>query len=433
MENQIISILNETKNIDDWKLLSVKKDCDESYCIRSSQEMRRKISVIHYELVIYRRIHVNGAHYMGEASILLAPTMTESEIRDKVSQTLYSASFVHNQPYELNSVLAPETLCSYEPVDVTSTNEATIHSFMQYIGSEGANLNSAEFFCRNRLYHFTNSRGVSVQWSSSESEVYAVMDYKGAHDVELFRIWTYAPNGEPDLKKAVSQLSEQTVWRSQAKSIPHIPESSPVIISGDALVDFFDYFYQKCAARKVYEKTSVFKIGDQFHTDKCLGDTISITLAPCMKGSSKSAPYDEDGVALKPVQIIDKGFVKQLWGSHRFCSYLEIPVTGVIENIIVAPGKSSMSNWIKDGVFIELFAFSDFQMNALTGDFGGEIRLGRLTNNGKSTLFHGGSLSGNIRNIIDNLFLSRECTQYNHYLGPEAIKMTGVEIAADNQ
>jgi predicted Zn-dependent protease len=106
---------------------------------------------------------------------------------------------------------------------------------------------------------------------------------------------------------------------------------------------------------------------------------------------------------------------------------MNIDPTGELTNITVEPGKYDKKD-LRNGKYLEIVSFSDFQVNELTGNYGGEIRLGYLSD-GKSLIpVTGGSISGNMSEIADNFVLSNTCTQYFNYYGPDAIKFENSSI-----
>jgi len=70
-------------------------------------------------------------------------------------------------------------------------------------------------------------------------------------------------------------------------------------------------------------------------------------------------------------------------------------------------------------------------MDSLTGDFAGEIRLGFYYDGEKITPVTGGSMSGNIRNLQNNMFLSKEVYKDGRFTGPKMLELINVNIAGE--
>lgn len=78
---------------------------------------------------------------------------------------------------------------------------------------------------------------------------------------------------------------------------------------------------------------------------------------------------------------------------------------------------------------IEAAAFSDFSVDTITGDFCGEIRLAWFYDGDKTVPVSGGSISGNIKELQKELYLSKERYKDNNFEGPKAIKLVNVTVS----
>ena len=68
-------------------------------------------------------------------------------------------------------------------------------------------------------------------------------------------------------------------------------------------------------------------------------------------------------------------------------------------------------------------------MDEITGDFGGEVRLGIYFDGEKEIPVSGGSVNGNIKDVQGSMQLSREMQTLNRFCGPQAVKLFGVSIS----
>ena len=84
---------------------------------------------------------------------------------------------------------------------------------------------------------------------------------------------------------------------------------------------------------------------------------------------------------------------------------------------------------MKASPYIELVSFSDFQMDTMTGDFGGEIRLGWYFDGENTVSITGGSISGNIKEVEKEMYFSSETQKLNNFLGPKTIELSNVSLA----
>lgn len=201
-----------------------------------------------------------------------------------------------------------------------------------------------------------------------------------------------------------------------------------VILTGLPVRRVLSYYVSKSNTSTVYNKLSTFKVGESVQGDNIKGDYINLTLDPTLSNSVFSVPVDDDGVILSKVQIIENGKLKSYHGDLRHSYYLNTNVTGDIRNVVISGGSKSIAEMKKEP-YVELVAFSDFQMDSITGDFGGEIRLGWYFDGTKTIPITGGSLSGNIKQVNSNMYLSKELQKDGGFFGPKSLEMFELTIA----
>jgi PmbA protein len=119
------------------------------------------------------------------------------------------------------------------------------------------------------------------------------------------------------------------------------------------------------------------------------------------------------------------------WGARKFRYYLGIEDASQIYNF-EAEGGSRDESEIRSGKFLEIVEFSDFSVDAISGDIAGEIRLGYYHDNGKVTPVAGGSISGCMLDFTKEMYMSKERRQFDNCLIPaltrlENVSVTGIE------
>jgi PmbA protein len=84
---------------------------------------------------------------------------------------------------------------------------------------------------------------------------------------------------------------------------------------------------------------------------------------------------------------------------------------------------------LKQEPYLMTAAFSDFTVDTLTGDFCGEIRLAWYYD-GKTTVpVTGGSVTGNITELQNEMYLSKERQKDNNFEGPAMVMLKNVTVA----
>jgi PmbA protein len=72
--------------------------------------------------------------------------------------------------------------------------------------------------------------------------------------------------------------------------------------------------------------------------------------------------------------------------------------------------------------------FSDFQVDDVTGDIAGEIRLAYLHKDGKTVPVCGGSVSGSMNELMKEMRFSAESRQYDTLLIPALTRLNGATV-----
>jgi predicted Zn-dependent protease len=350
--------------------------------------------------------------------------MDDLEISKVLRDGLYAAGFVKNKFYPLAKeekcgvISIPSKFNGYtlEDAALVAVQKALYKNDIYQNGG----INSAEIFINKTTTRIINSEGVDVTFEKYSSEIECITQWLEEQDVELFNLFKYEDLNEELIEENVKDAIELTKWRVKAKESVK-SGNYRVLLRKAALKSFFGYYIENASAVAIYNNISKFKVGESVQGNDIKGDKVNITL-------DGANPYDIDGVKLEKVNIIEEGILKTYHGSERFCYYLNINTTGVLDNVTVQCGEKSIEE-MKTEPYLELLAFSDFQMDSLTGDFAGEIRLGFIFDGEKVTPVTGGSISGNIRKVQNNMHLSKENFIDCNFNGPKALELVNVNIA----
>lgn len=431
MLDRIIRLIEVNKNIDGYKIVENKVESSELFFIKKSLDMDRAKNVHNFLVTVYKDFEEDGNKYKGSSTTHIHPTMNDEEIEKTLNDGVFAARFVKNPYYPLvkdkhvkgtteSSSFAGESLPYW-------MNEITKAIYKNDIHQKGG-INSCEIFLNKVYTHIVNSEGIDAESENYEGVVEFITTWKeDKEEVELFRCIKFSEFEPEALAKEVEEMITICREKAVAKNTPLL-QKCPVILTDEAVKKFFSFYHYKSSASAVYSKGSTWKVGDRVQGDNVKGDLVNMSLDPFMKNSTLSGSFDEDGFPLEAVSIIEEGVLKKYMANMRYAHYLDIEATGSINNIIVTGGSKTVEE-LKDGPYLEAAAFSDFSVDTMTGDFGGEIRLARYFDGKNIIPVTGGSISGNINELHGEIFLSREIQKENNFEGPKAIKLMNVTIA----
>lgn len=433
MIEEIKKALSTIKELHGYKIVEITTESNELFFVKNNLDMNRGKKVHHFKVTVYKKFVAEGKEYFGSSTALIHPTMERTEIEAALQSSFFSAGFVKNQMYPLAKPVKDvpsniENEFSKNPLSYWMpmlTN--AIYAKDTY---EKGSINSTEIFLDHSTYHIVNSEGVDVSFQGYAGEVEFITNWKEqGEETELYRDIKFS---SPNLS-LLADVVEKTLMLSKEKALatptPALG-SFTVLLTGEPVKELFGYYLTKASAQSVYEGTSTAKLKENIQGEDVKGDLLTIALDPMLAASVSSAPYDEDGTPLSKVSLYEKGILKQYWGGIRHAHYLNVPPTGIIKNMIIEGGEYC-SHEFKKEPYLELVTFSDFQLDSLTGDFAGEIRLGFYFD-GKSTRpVTSGSISGNIKEVQQEMYFSKELQMENDFVGPNTVKLLHVSVAGN--
>ncbi|MGC9384181.1 MAG: metallopeptidase TldD-related protein [Kosmotogaceae bacterium] len=428
MIEKLMEVLSKSKNIDGWKIVDDVVEDKELFFIKKKLDMNRAKKVRNFYLTVYKDFDEEGKSYRGSAEVKIHPTMKEEEIKNVIEESAYSAKFVKNPWYPMVKPIAEKDNDNSEEQVFDELYSLAESLYDSDVYKEGW-INSSEFFLTHLKRRIVNSEGVDCAYEKNRLFIEYITTWKNKEKEEAELYWQILTSrfSKDFIRKRSNDSLLQTAYRANATSTPSVGDI-PVIISGVNMISLMAMFLAKASSRMVYEKISTFDIGDnvQGEDNKC--DRLTITIDPSIEGSYYSVPYDKDGLPLKKVEVIEDGIIKNFWGNVRYSYYLENEPTGSMTNISVKTGNTKLDE-LRNGKHLEVREFSDFQTDHTTGDFGGEIRMGWYCNGKDRIPVTGGSISGNLDDIKNEMLLSNETVSMKNYSGPFAVKLNNIRIS----
>ncbi len=431
MLEQIKKILMDQKNISGYKIKETQVHSNELFFVKQNVDMDRAKSVHHFNVTVYVDFNEDGKKYRGSSTTSIHPTMSENEIEKSIHAAAFAAGFVKNPYYPLVMPAAanaslPKSNFANESLPFWM-NEITKAIYKNDIYEKGG-INSCEIFLDKVVTRIVNSEGVDVSEEGYRCMVEFITTWKEeGEEIELYRCIDCSEFDAELLADEVKNMIQICREKAIAGKTPALGTSS-VILTREAVKDFFAYYYSKSNASSVYNQASTWKVGDKVQGDEVMGDLLSLTLDPFMKNSTNSEAFDSEGFPVKPVKIIDRGELMQYAADTRYAYYLGVAPTGNIGNVVVESGSRTMEE-LKKEPYLMTAAFSDFTVDTMTGDFCGEIRLAWYYDGKTIIPVNGGSITGNIGELQHEMYLSKERQKDNNFEGPAMVLLKNVTVA----
>lgn len=408
----------KTSGADAWEVADEEEKGWEFYFIRHSLDQHRAKDVRTFNVKVYKKFD----DCLGSASASIPSDATEEEMRRTAEGLCSDASYVRNPFYTLNKPCPAETKGQAENIDLEAISGDFIRTLASVPETATEDLNSYEIFVNKITRRFLNSEGIDVTTVHPSSMVEAVVNArKDGHEIELYRM---LKAGTCDREQLTRELKETlTYGRDRLITVPTPALDKPdVVFATDPSLELYRFFASKLYTSMVYRGMSDWKIGDMVAPEN-----LTMRSVRSLPNSSRNVAYDEEGAPIRDLTLIDHGKAVSYMGGRQFSQYLGMESSFIPSNIEVIGGTESEAE-LRTGDFLEVVEFSDFQVDSITGDIAGEIRLAYLHQGGKVTPVCGGSVSGSFPELLKTMRFSKESRQYNTMLIPSVTRLKGVTV-----
>ena len=416
---QLLGIL-KASGADAWEVADINERGWEFYFIRHQLDQHRAKAVDSFSVKVYRKLE-NG-QFLGSASAKISPDASKEEMRRIVDGLCRDASYVKNPFYTLNGPAVNHEAAEPAPMDMKAVCGDFLRVMRSLPETETEDLNSYEIFVSEIRRRFLNSEGVDVTSVYPSSMVEAVVNARrDGHEIELYRL---LKSGTCDPEQLSRELAEALTYgrdKLVASPTPALGKAD-VIFSTDPARELYVYFLSRLNTSMVYRGMSDWKTGDMVAPEN-----LTLRAVRTLPNSSWNTPYDEEGAPVRDLTLIDHGKAAGYWGPRQFSQYMKVNDSFDVYNAAVSGGTESAEE-LRTGDYLEVVEFSDFQVDEITGDIAGEIRLAYLHRDGKVTPVSGGSVSGSMTELAKTMRFSAESRQYNCHLIPAVTRLQGVTV-----
>lgn len=431
---ELIKLLQNSNQVDEWLIVNNKTHSTELFFIKEDLQMNRAKDVEKITLTVYKNIFDGEDKYKGSSSVKINPSDSRTEMLEKINQAVLAASFVKNEYWELPKPTADiqrEIRSSFSEGNVVETITEMVNELYEENYQYDAFINSTEFFINASKIRIINSNGIDVTYDSYRSDIEIITEAKGAsEDIELYETLEFSDFDKDYIKESILEQLRYTSLRAKAIPLPKI-DNIPVIIRGKACTQFWTYYLFTASAAQKYDHLHNNKVGDNIQGEDVTGDKVTINIQPILHNSPRNSNYDGDGLYLHEYKLFEDGIIKNIYGSQRFAHYFSMKPTGGITNVIVKGGRMP-EQVLRQTPYLEVISFSDFQMDPMTGYFGGEFRLAIYHDGHKETPVTQGTIMANIKEAQKDMYFSKETTQSGNVVTPRILKFNNMTIGGNN-
>ena len=423
MKEKLKRIFLEHPEISDWRITDYKILSTELFYVADRLETTRRTERAETEVTVY----VDKDDKRGEATALCYDYMTYEELKEKIEDAVYSASFAMNRFYEIpepSDREIPEMTSNLKGKDFREVMDLLVDAVFRADCHKNGYLSATEFFLKEKTVRIMNSRGIDVTQTYYTGNVELIPSWKTEKDdVETYH-WISFENFDPE---AITKETEEKILQAKARHEavkPELSGSVKVILQEEDVSSIFWYYAYELSYQGKYDGSNRYEIGDCLQGNEVTGDKINLKLTPFYPGAVDSYYVDGNGIIMSELELIRDGIALNRFGSFRTGYYLGIKEpTGYIPVAVVREGTKSISE-MKAEPYLHIVQFSDMQVDPDSGFFGGEVRLGYYFDGEKEYPVTGISVSGNIRTLGGKMRFSSESTTIHNYHGPKYLEVT---------
>ena len=419
----LVKILKEVSGVEDFRVITQKTKTYECFFVHKNLETVRATDTEDASITVYKTL--DGA--VGESTFSVYASMSEDEIKQKIGVALTRASLVKNQPYSLpeGGVLDRSIPSNISAFDVSELAKRIADAVFKADAYENGSINALEIFIYEEETRVQNSKGVDKKQTSHRAAIEAIPTWtEDGQSVELYEMHHFTEFDESAVTAEIDKRMQEVRDRQHAVQ-PQTPQEINVVFSTREIFSLVSELIGQFDYSTVYSHSNLHKKGDSLQ-ENATGDLLTVQLKAEIKGNRFSAVFDQDGVTLQDVTILEKGVVKNYYGSNRFGQYLGEKPTGVLRCLSVAGGTLTDEE-INAAPYFEVVSLSGLQVDLYNDYVGGEVRLAYLFDGEKKVPVTGVSMSARLSEVLKDVRFSSEVVVDGHE-GPKKALLKHVTI-----
>jgi PmbA protein len=445
MDPRIRDALARQPGVDDWTLRHERTRGVQLYLVGSAVENVRHVHRESYQLEVYHRHGTDADHQMGSASLPLS-TADLDTVGALLTEGVTIAGHVHSPPWELPGPaevpevpLSDPRIASEEAAMRTALELADVIRDAVAARGNGVRLSAAELFLTASEEELENSRGASAVTESTQVLLELnLLAGSGDDEAEAFRQAEARRIEDLGLERVITDLAEGAV--DMVRAGPPRTHQGPVVLSGAAVSQLLGgtvlgkpgAILTQASAEAAYLKISRLEVGQPIWGEGgTAGDPVSVRANARLPYGGGSYRVDPDGVPAQDLLVIEDGVLVARPATKRYADYLGIPATGYAVQIQLPPGPRAGQSLLEtDGHLCEVHAFSAPNVDALSGNFGMEIRVGyEHLPDGSRRPVRGGSVTGNLFDALADVRFSSETALFPTYQGPASVRFGRLHVS----
>ena len=427
LARSIRAALEGDSRIRAWQLTGVRRTGVQTYLVKTQLESERRTQGESYEVTVF----VANGDMLGRANATLGAG-DDADVKRRIDDAVYMAGLGGDAPWALPASGAWPKVEAFDPAlageKALVTSREVVEQWRSALtGLEQVRPSSMELFCGEELTTLENSAGLSAHSSATRISLLTLLLASGEHPSERYSWDERRRVSDLDVKAIVRRVGEEA--RDLARAAVPPSGQYAVVIDADEIAALLTPIQVNASAEGLYQKSSRFEVGKPVPIEGQGGDPLTVVSNAIAPYGLQSYAFDANGVAGQRVEIVKDGVFAKPWAPKQFADYLKTPPTGRFANLELPAGKTPFDELVRGERTLYVRAFSWLTPDAARGNFGSEVRVGYLYENGERKPIKGGTVSGNVFKALGAAHYSKETVFLGDYLGPQAVRFEGLTVA----
>jgi predicted Zn-dependent protease len=364
-------------------------------------------------------IHVDGAAGRGSATFALG---AGDSIADALPGAVMRARQAVGPAWRSPPPAAPARVTVADPkLDTASLARVPGEIAGQVAASAkaaGAELLDVHVEIAIEAVQIVTRRGIDARWPETLCTVEARLSRDGAI-ARLAR--TVRRRDELSIGAAVADAVDAAIRRAKAPQTPL--GRFPTVLRAPALLHGGRGLFEALIAQAdpALERQGLvrYRPGQPIAPGAVsASEPLTITSDGTLPFGLRSAPLDEQGMAVRRFELVGRGVARDLSLDGREASLRRVSPNGGVRGIVVPPGEHSEASLLDGGPLLVIDAWSWLDLAPVTGQFRGAIALGRIIDGTGSHDVKGGIVRGDALETLALSVRSKETVTTPEYHGP---------------
>jgi PmbA protein len=423
----IRSALAGDAKIRQWQIRGVRRAGFQTYLVKDQLESERRTEGETFEVTVF----VANGDLLGRATATLGPG-DEHDVRKRIDETAYMAGLGGDAPWNLPNASAWPKVDLFDAAlagdAARATSRAIVERWRAAVAAlEGVRPSSMELFCGEEWTTLENSAGLKTEVGATRVSLLTLLLANGDRPAERYSWDERRRAADLDVGAIVHRVGEEA--RDLARAVVPPWGTYAVVIDADEIDALLDPIQVNASAEGLYQKSSRFELGKPIPIEGTGGDPFTVFSNAIAPYGLSSYAFDNNGVAGQRIEIVKDGVFVHAWAPKQFADYLKTSPTGRFGNLELPAGRTALADLTRGERTLYVRSFSWLTPDGARGNFGSEIRVGYLYENGSKKPIKGGTVSGNVFKALGTAKYSSEVVFRGDYLGPEAVRFEGLTIA----